>query len=35
MEHKDIRTQVALSGYEKVQKYHAYQNRIMEMLKRL
>lgn len=32
LEHEDIRTQIALSGYEKVQKYHTYQNRIMEML---
>lgn len=33
LEHEDIRQKIALTGYEKVQKYHTYQHRIIEMLK--
>ena len=30
--HEDIRKQIALNGYEKVKKYHTYQNRISKIL---
>lgn len=35
LEHEDVRAKIARTGYEKVLKYHTYQNRIMEMLKKV
>ena len=33
LKHSDTREKIALNGYEKVQKYHSYHNRILLMLK--
>lgn len=33
--HEEERQQIALNGYQKVQKYHTYVNRIAEMVKRV
>lgn len=33
LKHDDIRTQIAKNGYEKVKKYHTYENRLRYMLK--
>lgn len=34
LEHDDIRTDIARSGYEKVKQYHTYSHRIAEMLRK-
>lgn len=34
LEHDDIRTDIAHSGYEKVKQYHTYSHRIAEMLRK-
>lgn len=33
LSHETERKQIAINGYQKVKKYHTYQNRITEMLR--
>ena len=35
LEHEDVRAQIARNGYEKVKVGHGYQQRVMEMLRRV
>lgn len=35
LEHEDIRRKIAENGYEKVKKYHTYNVRIAEMLRKV